>query len=84
MSGAFRTANATVAAHGAASVTLSDSAIIPNTRSLYIGVGGDVKVTLADGQSVVFKNANAGAILPVQVTSVWTTGTTATDIVALY
>ena len=38
--GAFRTANATVSAHGAASVTLSDSAIIPITRSLFIGVAG--------------------------------------------
>lgn len=84
MSGAFRTANATVAAHGAASVTLSDSADIPNTRSLFIGVGGNIQVTMADGQTVVFKNVNTGSVLPVQATRVWTTNTTATDIVALY
>lgn len=84
MAGAFRTANATVAAHGAASVTLSDSAEIPVTRSLFIGVGGNVQVQMADGQTVVFKNTNTGSILPVQVTKVFTTNTTATDIIALF
>ena len=84
MSGAFRTANATVAAHGAASVTLSDSATIPNTRSLYIGVSGDVKVTMADGQTVTFKNTNSGVDLPVQRKKKKKNGTTATDIIALY
>lgn len=84
MAGAFRTANATVAAHGAASVTLSDSAEIPVTRSLFIGVGGNVQVQMADGQTVIFKNTNTGSILPVQVTKVFTTNTTATDIIALF
>lgn len=84
MSGAFRTANATVAAHGAASVTPSDSAEIPITRSLYIGTSGDLKVTMADGQAVTFKNVPDGSILPIQAQIVWTTGTTASNILALY
>lgn len=81
---AFRTANATVAAHGAASVTPSDSAEMPITRSLYIGTGGDLTVTMADGQNVTFTNTNGGLILPIQVIKVYSTGTTATGIVALY
>ena len=82
--GAFRTANATVAAHGAASVTPSDSAEIPITRSLFIGTNGNIKVTMADGQEITFINLTAGTIFPIQVVKVWSTETTVTSIVALY
>jgi hypothetical protein len=84
MSGAFRTANATVAAHGAASVTPSDSAEIPITRSLFIGTGGNINAVMADGQTVLFKGLFGGTVLPVQVIKVLSTNTTAADIVALY
>lgn len=50
------------------------------TRALYIGVSGDVTVTMASGASVTFKAAPVG-ILPVQVTQV--TAATATNILAL-
>ena len=82
--GAFRTANATVAAHGAASVTPSDSAEIPITRSLFIGTNGNIKVTMADGQEITFINLTAGTIFPIQVVMVWSTGTTVTTVIALY
>lgn len=82
--GAFRTANATVAAHGAASVTPSDSAEIPITRSLFIGTNGNIKVTMADGQEITFINLTAGTIFPIQVVKVWSTGTTVTTVIALY
>lgn len=84
MSGAFRNANATVAAHGAAAVTLSDSTEIPMTRSLYVGTGGTIKVTMVDGQDVSFTNVPDGSILPIQVTKVWSSVTTASAILALY
>lgn len=85
MSGAFRTANATVSAHGAADVTLSDTAEIPMTRALYVGTGGSIKVTMVDGQAVTFTNVPSGSILPIQVIKVWSTGTTsASAILALY
>lgn len=82
--GAFRTANATVAAHGAASVTPSDSAEMPITRSLFIGTNGNIKVTMADGQEITFINLTAGTIFPIQVVKVWATDTTVTTIIALY
>lgn len=82
--GAFRTANATVAAHGAASVTPSDSAEMPITRSLFIGTNGNIKVTMADGQEITFSNLTAGTIFPIQVVKVWATDTTVTTIIALY
>jgi len=71
----------------AAAVTTSDSADLANVAvSLYVGVTGDVVVTLADqtdGQSVTFK-AHPVGYLVCQVKRVWATGTTATNILALY
>lgn len=80
---AFRSADATVAAHGAVAVTLSDATIIPVTRSLFVGTGGNIAVRMADGQSVTFSNVAAG-IFPVQVDMVKSTSTTASNIIALY
>jgi hypothetical protein len=80
---AYIRADATVAAHGAVAVTKSDSTVLQITRSLYIGGTGDVAVTMADGQVVTF-SAVAVGILPVQVTKVMSTNTTATLILALY
>ena len=81
----YKTADATVAAHSAAAVTPSDSSVISVTRSLYVGGAGTVKVDMAvDGTAISFLSVAAGSLLPVQVTKVYSTGTTATSIVALY
>lgn len=82
--GAHRTANATVAAHSAAAVVLNDSTELQVTRALYVGTGGDIKVTMAYGDVVTFKNTMTGLVLPIQVIKVWSTGTTASNIIALY
>jgi len=81
--GAFRTSDATVAAHGAIAVVKSDSTTFPVTRGLYIGGTGDVAVLTADGQTITFSAVPVG-IFPIQVTQVLSTGTTATNIIALY
>jgi len=84
MSGAYHTANATVSAHSAAVVTPSDSVDIPVTRALYVGVGGNIQVTMADDENtIVFVVVVDGSILPIQVSRVWVTNTTATNIIAL-
>ncbi len=72
-------------AENAAAVTLSDTVALTNgpCRALYVGVAGDVKVTMRGGGVVTFK-AMAVGYHPVQARIVWSTGTTATDIVALY
>lgn len=73
---------ATDPAVGAVAVTPSDSAT-NNARALYIGVSGDVAVvTRGKTASVVFKSVPVG-VLPVQVTKVLATGTTATNILGL-
>lgn len=70
-------------ADSAVAVAPSNSASFDDCRALYIGVSGDVAVVTKGGSSVTFKAAPVG-ILPVRVTQVMLTGTTATDILALY
>tara|TARA_A100001201_G_scaffold110517_1_gene94511 strand:+ start:62 stop:757 length:696 start_codon:yes stop_codon:yes gene_type:complete len=53
-------------------------------QALYVGVGGDVVVTLATSASdFTFKNLASGQLLPVQFTHVKQSGTTATNMIAL-
>lgn len=53
-------------------------------RALYVGVAGDVEVTmLGDGVSATFVGVPAGTILPIRVSHV-TAGTTADSILGLY
>ena len=80
-----------VFAHDAVLVTKSDTVDIPNTSErgccLYIGDvsgGADVKVTMESGNVATFKGVTAGSFLPVLVTRVHATGTTADQILALY
>lgn len=71
-------------ATGASYVIYSEANNPSNGCVLYVGVAGDVKVKMAGGNDVVFKGATAGSFLPINVLQVFATGTTATDIVALW
>lgn len=66
----------------------ADDYVIYNAPSagcvLYVGVTGDVKVKTTAGNDVVFTGVPAGSFIPVQVKQVFATGTTATNIVALW
>lgn len=81
---AYRTANATVSSYDARAVTTSDTTNIPPTRGLYIGSAGNVVVDMAYGTTITFVGVQGGTVLPVQVTRIYATNTTATNIVALY
>lgn len=77
----------TDSAGNAVAITKSDTVDISygQTRGIYVGVGGDISVNMVGtGTAVVFKNAQAGSVLPIRATRVLSTGTTATDLVALY
>ena len=50
---------------------------------LYIGGAGDVKIQTASGSTLTFSSVNAGTFLPVQTIQVYSTGTTATNILGL-
>jgi hypothetical protein len=75
----------------AAAVTPSNSANIPavtggtnNGCVLYIGGTGTLKVTTIGGDEVTFVAVQAGTFIPIHVIKVWSTGTSATNIVALW
>jgi len=80
--------HADIPARDAGAVTASDLTDFASyPRALFVGVGGDVSlvpVASAADTGVVFKNVVSGTILPIQSRRVNSTGTTATDIVALY
>jgi hypothetical protein len=70
----------------AVDLSSADAVFSPRVpRALYVGVSGDVVVTLTDDgtNSVTFKAAPVG-ILPVRPGTVVKTGTTATNILALW
>lgn len=52
--------------------------------TLFVGTGGDVDVITLGGDTLLLKNIADGSFLPIQVTRVKATLTTATDIVALF
>ena len=78
----------------AAIVVPSNTVNIPNVASqdgsgnngcvLYVGTKGNIKVMTVGGDEVVFTNIQDGSFIPVQVLKVFSTGTTASNIVALW
>ncbi|MGN7959143.1 spike base protein, RCAP_Rcc01079 family [Agrobacterium radiobacter] len=68
-----------------AAVTPSDSADFSFvTRALYVGGDGTVVAVDANGTAVSFVGVVAGTILPIRVSRVNSTSTTATNIVAMW
>jgi hypothetical protein len=71
----------------------SHAAIVPDNsndlnpwcRAIYVGVGGDIQLTLADGgNTVVYKAVPQGSVLSVRARRVWATNTTASSLIALW
>lgn len=69
---------------GAATVTPNDTANLTYPSIIFVGTGGNVRVTTAQGDIVTFSGVVGGQVIPVQVVRVWATGTTATLMVAIY
>ena len=75
----------TTAVGGTRPYTLYNTPDIPNNGAvLYVGVAGDVDVITAGGDEVTFTGVLAGSFIPVQVTRVKDTSTTASGIIALW
>lgn len=86
MSDNFSTAATGLTSPGehAAAVTPSNSTDMAQAcRALYIGVSGDVKVTTTGGETVTFVGVPIGP-LPMRCVRVFATGTTATNIIAIW
>lgn len=61
------------------------NAIAGTPKALFIGTGGNLVVRgVNDTADITFKNLPAGSVLPFRAQYVRATGTTASDIVALY
>lgn len=52
------------------------------TRCIYVGTAGDIKIDTKNSTALVFKNATG--FLPIRATKLYSTDTTATDILGLY
>lgn len=70
-------------AAAAAAVTPHDTNLIDPTKGIYVGTAGDLKVTMLDGTALTFTALAAGIVHPLTVVQVFSTGTTAANIVAL-
>lgn len=68
----------------AVAVTPSDTGALGDCRALWVGVGGNLRITTFGGQDVTFTGVQAGTLLPVAATRVWATNTTASGIVAVW
>lgn len=69
----------------AASITPNDNAdLATQCRAIYVGAVGNVAVIMAGGESVTFNSVPAGTILPIVCNRVMSTGTTATQLVAIW
>ncbi len=66
-----------------AEITPDDATDLANfSRTLFVGVGGDVTVDTVGGETAItLKNVAAGMHHPIRLTRIDATGTTATDIV---
>jgi len=52
--------------------------------ALFVGVGGDVSVITLGGSTLVYKNIASGTFMPIQVTRLLATNTTATNILSQF
>ena len=64
-------------------ITPADADLAAPVRALYLGGSGNVRINDTGGGSVIFYNVPAGVILPVMARRVWSTNTTASNIVGL-
>jgi hypothetical protein len=70
-------------AHHAVAVVPSDMVDFPAASTfIYVGVSGNIKVTMLGGEILTFANVPVGWH-PIRVTRVWTS-TTATNIIAVW
>lgn len=72
-------------AKSAAAITASDVTNLTDiTRAVYVGGAGNIAAVMATGEVITFTAVPAGTILPIRVSRINSTGTTATSMVALY
>jgi hypothetical protein len=70
---------------GGEAVTKSDTVQLTKVaRALYVGGAGNVAVVTAEGDTITIVGVTAGTLLPLMITQVMSTNTTATNMTALW
>ena len=69
---------------GAAVTPNNDTDLTIVTRAVYVGGGGNLAVIMQSGAELTFENVSEGQLLPIRVSRIKSTGTTATGIVGLW
>lgn len=65
-------------------ITPNDGSDLPEvTRALYIGSAGHISVRMLTGETLTLSNVLGGSFLPLRVSRVFATGTTASAIAGL-
>jgi hypothetical protein len=54
------------------------------TKAVYVGGTGNLNVVMQGGQTILFTNVQGGTVLPISVSQVKNTSTTATTILGLW
>jgi hypothetical protein len=70
-------------ARSAVAITPANSDLSAPVRALYVGGSGNIKITTITGNEVTIVNVASGSILPISVKRVWSSSTTATNIIGL-
>lgn len=72
-------------ATGAAAITPHDTNELTTvSRYIYVGGTGNLKLTTVTGETVTFESIPVGTVLRIAAKLVFSTGTTATKLVAMY
>jgi hypothetical protein len=61
-----------------------ETSLTETSRALYVGSGGTLRVRMLSGETLDFTGISTGALLPIRVTQVLASGTSARNIVALF
>jgi len=68
----------------AATALQSDTVDLKNPVMVYVGGDGNVKITTQGGEPATFVGLSAGDFLPVSAVRIWSTGTTATNLMMVW
>ncbi len=72
------------ASNGTAITPNDSDELAQTTRGIWVGTAGNLRVTLYNGDDVTLKSIQAGTLLPLGAKKVWSTDTTAADLVGLW